>query len=463
MACVRRAGFASIRRAFSAMRPEQWNSASAKWLQNLDSTPLKTFQKGKSLLRSHELILSHKFYSMDASATAQIHEETPAALSEDENPELQSLNSEEEEGTLVELNKTGETPPKKKWKLADAIRETCQAFEKGDEDVEETLNQLGIHLCPQFVILILTKLDSPSSALRYFEWAKLQPGFKHTTQTYDTFGNILGRSKDFETLQRVLSERSAACCSNSAETFSFATAWYDDTDILNELMEMFEKLELSIRRDAYEMLIAALCGKNHANAALMVLEKMATAGCAPRMLTYRPLIRLYFRKNEKDKVFEIFEMMKDSPQDPMCYNLVLSVLCKSKKFALCNREKFEEVAQFLKTMVDMGCKPEAYIYNTMIQALCKVGKIDGALKFFDRLKEEGIKPLYPTYGHLLDGLLQFRGFDEAHSFLIQQCGKDRKLDTSNYNYLISACRKSGKRQEVDYLLAEKKVKEFGAS
>jgi len=211
------------------------------------------------------------------------------------------------------------------------------------------------------------------------------------------------------------------------------------------------------------MLIAALCKNNRVNAALGVLEKMASTDCAPRMSTYRPLIQVYCQKKQMDKVQEVFEMMKDSPQDSVCYNLVLTALCRRKKFALCDSKKLEEAAQFLKSMVDMGCKPEANTYNTMIHAVCKIGKIDGALRLFDRMKEEGINPLYSTYWHLLDGLLQFRCFDEAHSFLIQQCGKDSKLDTSNYNYLISACRKSGKQKEAGNLLVEKKVKEFGAS
>jgi len=455
MACPRRAGLAYIRRAFATIQvcSQQWSSAPPGCPQNLDSTALKTFENGNSSLHFHEPILSHKFYSTDASATVPIREETQAVMSEDENPELQSLNSEEEEGTLAESIKTDETPEKKKWKLADAIRELCHAVEKGDEDLEETLNRLGIHLSPLLARLILEKIDSPSLALRFFQWAKLKPGFKHDTGTYDRLVNIVGGSKDFETLQRVLSERSAACCSNSAEAFSFATVWHDDSDRLNEIMEMFEKLDLSPRRDAYEMLIAALCEKNYVNATLMVLEKMVSADCAPRLSTYRPLIQLYCHKNKMDKVQEIFEMMKDSPQDSFCYNLVLS--------ALCNRRKFGEATQFQQIMVDRGCKPDAHTYNIMIRAACKMGNIEDAIRLFDRLKEEGISPLYASYWHLLDGLLQSKGFDEAHSFLIQQCGKDSTLDTGNYNYFIRACRKSGRQEEVRNLLLEKKVNGFG--
>jgi len=381
--------------------------------------------------------------------------ETKASLTDDENPELQAVNSQEEEDTFPELNKTDETPPKKKWKLADVISEIWEVLEKDDEDMEETLTQLGLRMNTRLVKLVLNTANSPSSALRFFQWAKLQPGFKHDTSTYDTLVNILGWSKDFETLQRVLSERADACCNNSSITFLFAAAWHDDLDMLKEVMDMFDKLKPSLRREAYEMLIAALCRENHVNAALAILEKMVIADCAPRLLTYRPLIQVYCQNNQMHKAQEVFEIMKDSPQDSICYNLVLTVLCDKKQFA--------EATKLLQSMVNTGCTLNAYTYNIMIRAACKAGKIQGALQLFDRMKEEGIKPMHLTYMNLLDGLFQIGGFDRAHSFLIQQCGKDRKLDSINYYYLIKICRKSSRLEDAHNLLMEMRAKGFGAS
>jgi leucine-rich PPR motif-containing protein len=333
--------------------------------------------------------------------------------------------------------------------------EICQVLEKGDEDVEETLTQLGVHLSPGLVLMVLGKTSSPTSALRFFQWAKTQPGFKHNSSTYDKLGNTVGSSKDFETLQRVLWERFVEGGKISFKTFSFVTAWHDDPAMLNEVLEMIKKLELSPRRYAYERLIGALCRKDHVDAALAVLEKIATADCAPRMHAYRPLIQVYCKKNQMDKAQEVFGMMKDCPQDSSCYNLVLS--------ALCSRKQFAKATKFFQSMVNMGYKPDAIAYDIMICAACETGRIQGALQLFDRLKEEGIKPLYGTYTHLLRGLLQNNGFDKAHSFLIQQSGKDPKLDSVNYTYLIRKCRKSGQKEEADKLLMEKEAKGFAAS
>jgi pentatricopeptide repeat protein len=436
------------------MYPQQWSSASPEWPQNLYSTALKTVENGKSFLHFHELIFSHKFYSTDASAAVQILGKTQATSDEDENPKLRDVNNEEEEDTLPELTKTVETPKKEKRKLRDAIREIRQVLEKGDKDMEETLTQLGLQLTPRLVKTVLDTTSSPNSALRFFQWANAQPGFEPNIATYDKLVDILGRSKDFETLLRVSPERSGSHSNNFAKTFSFYAMWHDDSDTLNEVMEMFDKLELSIRREAYERLIVTLCEKNHVNAALKVLEKMASVDCAPRMSTYRPLIQVYCQNNQMDKVQGVFEMMKDYPQDSFCYNTVLKELC--------NRKQFAEATEWLQSMVNMGCKLDAFTYDIMIRAACKTGGIQGALQLFDRLKKEGINPLYATYSNLLNRLL-IKGFEEAHSFLTQQCGKDPKLDLFIYSHLIKVCSKSGRHQEASNLLKEKKAKGIGAS
>jgi len=70
--------------------------------------------------------------------------------------------------------------------------------------------------------------------------------------------------------------------------------------------------------------------------------------------------------------------------------------------------------------------------------------------------------LYATYSNLLNRLL-IKGFEEAHSFLTQQCGKDPKLDLFIYSHLIKVCSKSGRHQEASNLLKEKKAKGIGAS
>jgi pentatricopeptide repeat protein len=376
----------------------------------------------------------------------QAPDKTQADSSEDEN-------SEEEDETLHEFNKTDKIQGKKKGNMGKAGREICEVLKKGDEDMEESLTQLGVRIDHRLVKMVLKKTSSPSLALRFFQWAKLQPGFTHNTLTYNKLTNLLGSSKDFETLQKILTEMLPARRNYSVKTFTFATAWHDDLDMLNKVIEMIDKLELSPRRHAYEMLIAALCEENHASAALGVLEKMVRADCVLRAATFRPLLTVFCLNDQMDKVQVLFEMMKMTgcPPDSITYNLVFSKLC--------HRKRFVEAAEMLESMVDSGCKPNAATYDIMINSACKTGRVEGALQLLDKMKEEGITPLYGTYSYLLKGLLLTRGFEVAYSFLIQQSGTDPNLDSGNYKYLIRICHKSGLEEEARHLLTEMKAKD----
>jgi hypothetical protein len=85
---------------------------------------------------------------------------------------LQDINNEEEEDNLPDLDKTDEIREKKKWKRVDAAREICQVLGKGDEDMEEALDQLGVLLNPRLVNIVFDKTSSPNLARRFSQWAK---------------------------------------------------------------------------------------------------------------------------------------------------------------------------------------------------------------------------------------------------------------------------------------------------
>ena len=142
-----------------------------------------------------------------------------------------------------------------------------------DEDTNETLTPSGIQLSPKLVKMVLGKISSPTLALRFFQWAKTQIGFKHNDSTYENIGNIVGSFKDLETLEIFLSNRFFEGPKFYFKIFSFATFWHDNPTIVNKVLEMINKLGLSSRIYAYEILIGSSYRTNRVNASLVVLEK----------------------------------------------------------------------------------------------------------------------------------------------------------------------------------------------
>jgi hypothetical protein len=66
---------------------------------------------------------------------------------------------------------------------------------------------MGTGLTSELVTMVLSNLNSLQSSLRFFQWAKAQPGFKTNSVMYDELVNIAGWCKDFETVGMLLTER----------------------------------------------------------------------------------------------------------------------------------------------------------------------------------------------------------------------------------------------------------------
>ncbi|XP_057856837.2 pentatricopeptide repeat-containing protein At3g56030, mitochondrial isoform X1 [Cryptomeria japonica] len=227
-----------------------------------------------------------------------------------------------------------------------------------------------------------------------------------------------------------------------------------DSLVLNDLMEMCDKLELSHRNNAYDMLIKALCKENYVDLASDVLEKMFNVGCTPRILTFHPLISVYSENNQMDRLYALFDMMKSRgcPPDSVCYITALRKVCYRKRFA--------EASQLLESMVRdvSACKLDAVTYDLLIYAACKTGKFEDGLELLGRMKAEGIRPLSGTYTHILNGFVKGGEFDKAHLFLLQESGNNPSLDSSNYESLIRSCSSAGREKEAYELFMEMKFK-----
>eukprot|EP01018_Ginkgo_biloba_P000236 Gb_33357 [translate_table: standard] len=432
------------------------SSVTSRRHQQMNANATKPFENGTTFLPFFQSILTYKFYSTTASSNVGIQEETyelPGAEGKAENHEFQGQNSQRQDETLRKMREKDEI----KLKMEETRDKMCKIIEENDKEMEESLSQMDIRLSSELVRMILSNIDSLHSALRFFQWAKTQRGYKPSSAIYDELVNIAGRSKDFETVQTLLTERIIYRCFNSTKTFLFAIAWHDDPVMLKEVIETIYKLDSFHRRNAYDMLIAALCKDDHVDAASSVLQEMLNRDCAPAPCTFHPFVISYSRNKQMPKVYELFQVMKerDCSPDTTCYNFALRSLCQN--------EQFSEAAELLGTMVNSpGSKPNSVTYDILILAACKAGKMEDALQLFGRTLEDGLKPLHCTYTSLISGFLQAGEFEKARLFVDRESGNDRAVDLSNHTFLIRSYCKLDKMQEARDTLKQMKAKNLKA-
>jgi len=66
-------------------------------------------------------------------------------------------------------------------------------------------------------------------------------------------------------------------------------------------------------------------------------------------------------------------------------------------------------------MVETGCRPNVVTFNTLMNSLCREGRVLEALALVDRMVEEGHQPNAVTYGTIVNGLCKIGclGFESA--------------------------------------------------
>lgn len=413
-------------------------------LQPMETINPKVFLNGMYCAHFH----ASNFYLSNTLPNVEIPVRT-IEFSGDEDLKSQGENTLIHEATLQKPAKKNEI----KQQLEETRNEICKIIENDEKNMEETLMLTGTRLTSELLMMVLSNLNSLESALRFFQWAKGQPGFKPNSAMYDELVNIAGRCKDFETLELLLTERIADHCFNSAKTFCFATVWHNDAEMLGEVTETINQLEKFAQKNAYDMLVAALCKEDYVDSAISVLKEMFKAGCALTPFTFRPLLVAHGRNHRIAEVHEAFKFMKkmNCPPDVSCFNFVLRKLYQNEKFA--------EAEKFLRMMVNTyGCKPDHVTYDILILEACKARKIEDAIRHFGRMKGDGLKPMHCTYTNLINGIFQVSGFEKAYAFVREQSGKDDRLDLTNYSFLIRSCSKLGNYREAHDVLMEMKAK-----
>lgn len=70
-------------------------------------------------------------------------------------------------------------------------------------------------------------------------------------------------------------------------------------------------------------------------------------------------------------------------------------------------------------MPNRGCTPDSYTYGTLINGLCRLGKIGEAKELFKEMETKGCSPSVVTYTSLIHGLCQSGNLDEAMDCLVR--------------------------------------------
>ncbi|EMS46668.1 hypothetical protein TRIUR3_01914 [Triticum urartu] len=133
----------------------------------------------------------------------------------------------------------------------------------------------------------------------------------------------------------------------------------------------------------FNTIVKLLCKEGRFKEGYAFVQQMHKAGCEPNELTYHCFFQYLSRPQE---VLALFEKMLQRGCRPRMDTYVMLI----KRFG---RWGFLRPVFFVwKTMEEQGLTPDAFAYNTLIDALLEKGMLDLARKYDEEMLAKGLSP-----------------------------------------------------------------------
>ena len=270
---------------------------------------------------------------------------------------------------------------------------------------EKALSNLNFSIDAYQANQILKDLQDYSVALNFFHWLKQHPGFCHDGHTYTTMVGILGRARQFGTINKLLEQMVKDGCEPNVVT--------------------------------YNRLIHSYGRANYLKEALNVFNQMQEVGCEPDRVTYCTLIDIHAKAGFLDVAMSMYDRMQEAGLSPdtFTYSVIINCLGKSGNLAAAHRLFCE--------MVDQGCVPNLVTYNILIALQAKARNYQTALKLYRDMQNAGFEPDKVTYSIVMEVLGHCGYLEEAEAVFVEMKRKNWVPDEPVYGLLVDLWGKAG--------------------
>ncbi|WCJ22962.1 Tetratricopeptide repeat (TPR)-like superfamily protein [Euphorbia peplus] len=317
--------------------------------------------------------------------------------------------------------------------------------------LESSLSSLSPSISKTSFFQTLRLIKSSSKALNFFNWASSN-GFIHDSQSYFMMLEILGRARNLNVARNFLysiKRKSDGRVRLEDRFFNSLIRSYGRAGLFQESVKLFSSMKyvgVSPSVVTFNSLLLVLLKRGRTTLAENVFGEMRrTYGVTPDVYTFNILIRGFCKNLMVDDAFRYFKEMSgfELKADVVTYNTIVDGLCRAGKVGVARN--------VVKGMVrkGRGLSPDVVTYTTLVRGYCMKREIDEALVVFDEMMERGLKPNEVTYNTLIKGLCEVEKIDKIKEILEGALGGGGFTpDTCTFNTLINARCDAGNLKEA---------------
>ncbi|KAK4776445.1 hypothetical protein SAY86_005133 [Trapa natans] len=367
------------------------------------------------------------------------------------------------------------------FNMVDHVSRTLMRMKWGPQ-AKAALRSLGCSIDAYQANQILKNLHDHGVALGFFDWLKEHPGYKHDGHTYTTMIGILGRSRQFGAINKLLDQMVMEGCHPNVVTYNRLIHSYGRANYLKEAVSVFKQMQevgiepdrvtyctlidihakagfLDIAMDmyrrmqavglspdtfTYSVMINCLGKAGYLADAHRLFTEMVYQGCVPNVVTYNIMIALHAKARNYETALELYWDMQNSGYKPdkVTYSTVMEAL------GHCGHPEEAEAVYF--EMAQKNWVPDEPVYGLLVDMWGKVGQVEKASGWYRAMLDAGLRPNVPTCNSLLGAFLKVHRLSDAYDVLqsMFQLGLSPSLQT--YTLLLSCCTEAQSSFEMSF-------------
>ncbi|KAK1304457.1 Pentatricopeptide repeat-containing protein [Acorus calamus] len=258
-------------------------------------------------------------------------------------------------------------------------------------------------------------------------------------EAYRIFQNMKGTMGDIAEANKTLEEMMRDGCFPSISTCNvlLQSLWKEGRISEAELLlEKMNEKGYSLDKISCNIVIDGLCKSGKLNKAIEIVDGMWLHGSTALGGLGNAFLGLVDNTTNGNKCFP----------DLVMYSTLIDGLCKAGRL--------DEAKKKFAEMLVRNIAPDSVIYNTFVYNYCKQGKLSSAFRVFRDMEKKGCNPNTKTYNFLIRGLGKERRIDEIQDLINQMQKRGIPPDVLTYNIQIDSLCEVGRLKEAASLLDE---------
>ncbi|XP_022682004.1 putative pentatricopeptide repeat-containing protein At5g06400, mitochondrial [Setaria italica] len=366
--------------------------------------------------------------------------------------------------------------------ISEAVHRITEALrsQAPRSSMEQRLESLGVTYTPELVGKVLKRCFKVRQlGFWFFHWVKRFPGFRHTTETYNTMLYITGEARRFDIMEELVGEMDIEMCPKDIKTWTIILSSYGKAGDIGKMLSTFEVMRKSgcIRIDSkvYRTVLHALCNAEKPELALefykdiprnmevgtdilrLLMCCLATtdnaveAVCSirddlikgmkhPEEYCYMEALRSFCISGKLDEAWKVFQHMKSkSMASSSAFENLLRGLCKAGKMA-----EALQIVEYMKGTLGINSTTFAFLINGYLRK----GEHTKALDLLQVMREHGCVPLVSSYTQLMQHLFSIDQYEEACGLFEEMLKNGVEPDIVTLTALIGGHVRSGHISEA---------------